>query len=89
MKLNMEYSICTIADKSFIVPIGNAVMDMRMMLDLNEQAAFILHLIKDESLSIVEIVDKMFEEYEMDKQIILKDVTDFIHKGLQAGFIVE
>lgn len=89
MKLNMEYSICTIADKSFIVPIGNTVMDMRSMLDLNEQALFILQLIKNESLSIEQITDGMFEEYEMDKQTILKDVTDFIHKGLQIGFIVE
>lgn len=87
MKLNKEFSVCTIAGNTFLVPTGAAVIDMDKMIDLNELAVFIVELIKEKSLSFAEITDAIMEEYDIDKNTVCSDLSDFVWAGAKLGFI--
>jgi HKD family nuclease len=87
MQLKKEFQICTIAGKDFLIPIGTAVVDMQNMIDLNEVSAFIIKLIKERDYSEEELVDCIFQEYEADREIIQRDLSAFIEKAKEIGFI--
>ena len=89
MKLNSEFSICEVAGKSFLVPTGSKVMDVNKMMDLNDSSLFIINLLRDNDMTHEELLDKMLNEYEVDRETADADLKEFIEKAVKAGVILQ
>ncbi|MCR4746189.1 MAG: PqqD family protein [Lachnospiraceae bacterium] len=89
MKLNKEFSICEVAGKSFLAPTGSKVMDVNKMMDLNDTSLFIINLLKENDMTHEELLDKMLDEYEIDRATADADLKEFIEKAVSAGVILK
>lgn len=87
MKYNTEFSVCEVAGQSFLVPTGSKVMDVDKMTDLNETALFIINSLKEKDMSKDELLGKMLEEYDVDRQTAEADLTEFIEMAMSLGVI--
>ncbi len=88
MKLNPEYSVCEVSGKSFLVPTGSKTMDVNKMMDLNGSALFIIDELKKAELTYEQLLSKMLEEYDVKKDIVAADLSEFIEKAKMAGIII-
>lgn len=89
MKLHNDYSISEIAGTAFLVPIGAAIVDMGKMLDLNETSLFIVELLKDHDMTVEELTEALFEEFDADVETIRADLEVFVEYGRENGFIID
>ena len=79
MQLKNNFVIREIMGDTILVPIGDHLLEFNGLITLNELGVFILKLIpKVENEN--QIVDKILEEYEVDRQTAEADVKDFIAK---------
>lgn len=89
MKINENFSVCEIAGEVFLMPVGNEVINVGAMISLNETSAFIIRQMKDKEVTMEELVEFVYAEYEADKKCIAVDIQDFINRGRELGFIIE
>lgn len=89
IKLKSDFSLCEISGKTFLVPIGAQVIDMRSMFDVNETGEFILRQLKEGALSNEDLLSKMIDEYEVEEKDAESDLEAFINDGIQLGFLEE
>ncbi|HBC77690.1 MAG TPA: PqqD family protein [Bacteroidales bacterium] len=61
-----------------LVPVANNIADMNSVYTLNESGAFIWELI-DGKRNAQEIINKLMEEYDIDRDSAEKDVLSFIN----------
>lgn len=87
MKLKDGYILRKIAKTDIIVPIGNNIADFNGIISLNETAAFICNLLKEE-ISKGDLVSKLMEEFEVDEDLARNDIDDFIIKLAEHKMIV-
>lgn len=66
-----------IADEYILVPIRNNVGDLQNIYTLNEVAARIWELIDGKS-TLGQISNKLFQEFEVDKKTLEKDLSKYI-----------
>ena len=86
MEIKKEMVLRTIADENILVPGADAVLDLNGLFILTETGAFIwkmLPAVKTED----EIVAKMLEEYDVDKDTAEKDVSEFLGRLRTYGII--
>lgn len=88
MKLNEEFSVCKVAGKSFLVPLGARTMDMRKMLNLNGSALFLINALKEKEYAREELLALILENYDIDETTAAKDLDEFLAKTMQAGIIL-
>jgi methyltransferase-like protein len=60
-----------------LVPVANNIADMNSVYTLNETGAFIWEQI-DGKKNIEDIIGLVTEEYDIDKEIALRDVLEFV-----------
>lgn len=77
MKLKNNYIVREIMGDTILVPDGDRILDFNGIIVLNELGVFILNLLPDVE-SEEEIVAKILEEYEVDKDTAQKDVAEFM-----------
>ncbi len=87
MRFNKEFSVCEVAGPSFLVPIGSKVMDVNKMTDLNETALFIINSLKDREMTKEELLNKMLDEYDVDRDTAETDLTEFLQVAEKLGVI--
>lgn len=87
MKYNNEFSVCEVAGQSFLVPTGSKVMDVDKMTDLNETALFIINALREKNLTKEELLGKMLDEYDVDRETADADLTEFIEMAEKLGVI--
>ncbi len=61
-----------------LVPVANNIVDMNSVYTLNESGAYIWELV-DGKRNLEEIIDKLTEEYDIDRNSAEKDVFSFIN----------
>jgi len=86
MKINKDMTLRQIAGENILVPGANTVLDLNGLFVVTETGALIWELLpnaKDEQ----EIVNKILEEYEIDRDTAEKDVTEFLAKLRSFGII--
>lgn len=88
MRLNPEYSVCEVSGKSFLVPTGSKTMDVNKMMDLNGSALFIIDELKKSELTYEQLLAKMLEEYDVDRNVAAADLSEFLEKAKMAGIII-
>ena len=77
MKIVKEFILREIAGETVLVPTGNTAQEFNGLLTLSESAAFIWENIeKVESLE--EMIELILENYEVDREVALKETIEFI-----------
>ena len=79
MKLNEEFSVCKVAGKSFLVPLGARTMDMRKMLNLNGSALFLINALKENEYTREELLALLLETYDVDEKTAAEDACKVEH----------
>ena len=85
MKLKYEFQTVELDDNTMAVPVG-ADDDFKAVIRLNETAAFIFDLLKEDT-TIDEIVEKAAKEYDSDAETIKKYVVGFVNNLIEKGVI--
>ncbi len=85
MKLKKEFITHTSGDEQLMISAGGS---FNGMVRSNKTAAFIIDLLK-EDITKEEIVDKMLEVYDAEREVIAADVDKVIDALLSIGAIDE
>ena len=79
MKLSENYILKNIAGTAVVVPVGDAVKDIKGMITLNGPAEIIWKGLQ-ENKSIDDIANEIKSEYEADEDVIRADIDAFLLK---------
>ena len=79
MKLNENYILKNIAGTAVVVPVGDAVNDIKGMITLNGPAEIIWKGLQD-GKNIDSIVMEIKTEYDASEDVIKNDVDAFLNK---------
>ena len=77
MKIKKEMVYRQLAGDNILVPGGNAVLDLNGLFVMTESGAFIWSILPQVETED-EIVDKMLEEYDVDRETAQQDVKEFL-----------
>ena len=88
MKIKDGFILRKIAGEDIVVPIGNNIADFNGIINLNESAAFLLRLLKEDT-STKNLVESLKKEYKIDEELAKNDVDAFLnilkeHKMLEC-----
>ena len=88
MKRNTDFMLRDIAGEVILVPTGAATQQFNGMITLNEVAAFIWkNLYESESREI--LVDKIMDEFEVDRETATRDVIGFVSALYERGLVLD
>ena len=88
MKRNTDFMLRDIAGEVILVPTGAATQQFNGMITLNEVAAFIWKNL-DESESSEILVDKIMDEFEVDRETATRDVIEFVSALYERGLVLD
>lgn len=88
MKRNTDFMLRDIAGEVILVPTGAATAQFNGMITLNEVAAFIWKNL-DEAESKEDLVNKILEEFEIDKETATRDVEGFVGALYEHGLVLD
>jgi hypothetical protein len=86
MKIAEGFSLRTIAGNNVVVPVGEKNISFKGMIALNDSGAFLWKLLHSET-SEEELLQAMFQKYEIDKAIAKSDIHKFIIILKDAGIL--
>lgn len=86
MKKKLDFILREIAGDLLLVPTGKTALDLNGMLTLNEVGGEIWKLL-DEVDSEEEIVNRLLEEYEVEREELQGDVREFLDKLRELGIL--
>ncbi len=86
MKINKEMILREIAGDNILVPATETVLDLNGLFIVTETGAFIWSLLPSVN-SEDEILEKMLDEYDVDKETAQKDITEFLERLRKFGII--
>lgn len=87
MKISKDFILREIADEYILVPTGKTALSFNGLVTINETGALIWKTLLEEK-TMEDIVNKIVEEYEVEKEEAYKDASEFI-EYLKASNIVE
>ena len=87
MKINSNFVLRSIAGNWVALPIGDAVVDFRGMLTLNESGLILWRKLEG-GASREELIDTLLAEYDVSRDIAAGDVDAFIKRLTDAGCII-
>ena len=84
MKINSNFVLRSIADNWIALPIGEAVVDFRGMLTLNESGVILWRKLEG-GATREELIDTLLAEYDVTPDVAEGDVDAFIKRLTDAG----
>ena len=88
MKISPDYVRRNIVDETVIIPTGKAIQYFNGIISTNQVAGFIWkHL--EECETPDEIVNKVLEVFDVDKETATKDIYEFLDNLKAVGMIVD
>lgn len=87
MKINSNFVLRSIADNWIALPVGEAVVDFRGMLTLNESGVILWRKLEG-GATREELIDTLLAEYDVTPDVAESDVDAFIKRLTDAGCIV-
>ena len=87
MKINSNFVLRSIADNWIALPVGEAVVDFRGMLTLNESGVILWRKLEG-GATREELVDTLLSEYDVSRDMAESDVDAFIKRLTDAGCIM-
>lgn len=86
MKINKDMTLRQIAGENILVPGANAVLDLNGLFVVTETGALIWKLLPGAE-NENDIVEKILEEYEIDRETAENDIKEFLDKLRTFGII--
>ena len=86
MKIKEDFILRKVADSYVVVPVNKMTLDFNGIINLNETGAFLFELLQ-KGAERDELVDKMLEEYDVDREKAEADIDVFIQKGRDADVL--
>ena len=88
MKLKYTFEVMELDGQSVAVPVGAGSDELHAILNMNEEAAAILKLMKDDT-NEEKIAEALIAEYDITKEAILPLIHSFVEKLRLEGLICE
>ena len=88
MKIKSGFVIEQVGDGFLAVAVGERAGEMRVLIKLNSTGAFLWSIISDNDVTEEYLVDRMMENYGIDRSLAERDVKVFVEK-LSAGGLLE
>ena len=85
MKMKKGFVIRKVGGTSVVVPVGEMSKSFHGMINLNETGEFLWNLFAEEH-SVEEAVAAMLEVYEVEADVVRKDVETFMETVKSNGF---
>ena len=76
MKIKPGFALKEVANSFVIVPTGSNIVDFSAMITINETSAFLWNSIGDGATE-EELVEKLLNEYDVDRDTAVSDVHEF------------
>ena len=86
MKIKEDFILRKVADSYVVVPVNKMTLDFTGIINLNETGAFLFELLQ-KGAERDELVDKMLEEYDVDREKAEVDIDVFIQKVRDADVL--
>ena len=86
MQLKEGYVLREVAGNYIVVAVGDAVKNFNGIINLNESAAFLWKLLSKD-VTEEQLVEKLLEEYEVEREMAEKDVKAFLDKLTNAKLL--
>ncbi len=86
MKIKEGFMLRTVCEDNLVVPVGEASVDFKSIIKLNETGTFLWKLL-EQGADVDGMVSAMLEEYDADEELIRSDVVAFCEKLEDAGII--
>ena len=86
MKKKLDFVLREIAGDLLLVPTGKTALDLNGMLTLNEVGGEIWKML-DEVESEEEIVDRLLEDHDVQREELQRDVREFLDKLRELGIL--
>lgn len=77
MKIKEGFVLRKVAETNVVVPIGQNVVELNIMMTLNETGVFLWNLLSEEQTQ-PELVEALRSEFEVDADRAAKDIDTFI-----------
>lgn len=79
MKIKDDFALRKVADSYVVVPVNSLTLDFNGVINLNETAAFLFEQLQ-KGIEKEELVEKMFDEYDVTREKASADIDLFINK---------
>lgn len=79
MQLKNNYVVREIMGETILVPVGDHLLEFNGLITLNELGVFILKAVPEVD-NEEQIVDRILEEYDVDRETASADVAEFLDK---------
>lgn len=86
MKIRYEFVARSIAGEHFLVPIGEAARQFSGMFAMNKLGAFLWEAIPG-AANEAELVNRVLDEYEVDRDTAEQDVREFLEHLRKIGIL--
>lgn len=79
MKIKDDFALRKVADSYVVVPVNSLTLDFNGVINLNETGAFLFEQLQ-KGIEKEELVEKMFDEYDVTREKASADIDLFINK---------
>lgn len=87
MRLKFVFEMMELDDQKIAIPVSENTTEFKGVIKLNETAAFIFKLLKNET-SEAEIIDAVSNEYAAPRDIVADDVHRYLKEFQEKGLLV-
>ena len=89
MKLNSDFLIHDTGNGEMLIPVGEETKRFHGVIKLNGTGSEIVHLLEENDLSMDELLNHFYEEYDEDKEVIKQSVVEFVNKLKEINAITD
>ena len=86
IKIKVDFILREVAGSYAVVPVGNASVNFKGLISLNETGAFLWRNLA-EGIEKEDLVKKMLAEYDVEESVARKHIDAFIKKLEESGFL--
>lgn len=86
MKLKKNFILREVAGTFLVVAVGDAVKEFNKAINLNSTGAFLWKQLENE-VSEEELIDKLLDEYEIDRETAQRDISEFLQRLREANLL--
>lgn len=86
MNIKLEFAKREIGGESFLIPLGKTVYEYNGVFTLTEVGAFIWDILPEVETE-EDILEKVLQEYDVDRDTAKQDISSFLNKLRNIGVI--
>ena len=86
MKIKKDFILRKVADSYVVVPVNKMTLDFNGIINLNETGAFLFELLQ-KGAEREDLINKMLEEYDVDREKAAADIDIFLQKVRDADVL--